>query len=31
MNGDKSKFDTLDHYKGRSVNFFNDAPCLDKM
>lgn len=27
MTGDKSKLDTLDHYKGKSVKFGNDAPC----
>ena len=28
MTGDKSKFETLQHYKGKSVKFGNDAPCL---
>lgn len=27
MTSDKSKFETLDHYRGRSVKFGNDVPC----
>lgn len=28
MTGDKNKFETLHHYRGKSVKFGNDAPCL---
>lgn len=30
MTKDKSKFITLEHYKGNYIRFGNDAPCLIK-
>ena len=30
MIGDKSKFETIEHYKGSFIKFGNDASCLVK-
>ena len=30
MTGDRSKFETFEHYNGNNVRFDNDAPCLVK-
>lgn len=31
MIGDKSKFETMEQYKGSCVKFGNDAPCLSNL
>ena len=30
MTSDKIKFETFEHYNGKSVRFGNDVPCLVK-